>query len=292
MKDIIKLGLLVFFGFAVFLIGLNTPSVFAQIGPSPTDVPGGNQVRCWIKYPAPGHWTTCPVNYTCNPSGYCEYRSGGGGGGGGGGGCPAGQVPVCGTPPVTECRGQSYCMEPNRVLGTGDCAIKKVTCQVNCSCMSITPTPRVSTPTTRPPTPSNTPKPTPTTVPTRPPVMACSAMDEYLNGVIITSNLSQVRYGDTVIFIARTNTASSYISGMSFLHTVTNDAGTVELTETISAPATQVNGVWQAVFNRTMNSYGKHVFDFLGFEKSTTPTAVVSTPQPYQTPVPTGIMMY
>lgn len=108
---------------------------------------------------------------------------------------------------------------------------------------------------TRTPTPTKTPTPTPkvslTPTPTFVPLI-CQEMKVFLNGIRIT-DLSKIKYGDTVTYKAYANTSGRSVKSMTFQYLV---SGIV--IERVVAPATLTNGVWSATYKHTINRYGKH----------------------------------
>lgn len=196
----------------------------------------------------PPDGTCCPLQYVCvgtAPNQYCEYP------GGGGGGytpptCPNGKQPICGKPAVISCMNKTDCKIPFKVLGICETNGTKVSCQTNCTCELTSPTPTPTLPPNTSPTPTNTPTLTPTTIP-----LICQEMREFVGAVEVTQNLSQIKFGDTVIFTAKASQNGQAVKSMTFQLLING-----VLNEELVVPAVFVDGFWTATYVHTFNSYG------------------------------------
>lgn len=126
----------------------------------------------------------------------------------------------------------------------GFCASREIQ---NYSCKPIIPPTVIKPSLTHPVKPSATPILTP--VPLR-----CESLNAFKGGTQITSNLSSVKYGDTVVFVATTNNTSILAKSITFQLSL--DGKQIEVRE---IPATQsTSGSWTAAYNYTFSTYGRH----------------------------------
>jgi len=81
----------------------------------------------------------------------------------------------------------------------------------------------------------------------------------FVGGVSVTTNLSSVKYGDTVVFVASTNNTTILAKSITFQLSI--DGKQIEKRE---VPATQsTNGSWTAAYNYTFSTYGRHKIEVI-----------------------------